>query len=45
MIYNKTFDNQKQLDMQNGFAVIGNMILDNFNLEPNKDMIQNNLVI
>lgn len=45
IIYSKLYDNPRELKMQDSFAIIGNMILENFGLEPNADMIQNKIEV
>lgn len=43
IIYSKNFEKPKMLKDQESFAVMGNMILENFGLKPNSQMIQNKL--
>ncbi len=43
IIYSKDYKTPKRLKDQMSFAIIGNMILENFDLKPNKEMIQNKL--
>ena len=45
IIYSKKYNNPKKLQDQSSFAIIGNMILENFDLSPNEKMIQNRLVV
>ena len=45
IIYSNDFTSPKNCPDQESFSVIGNMILENFNLEPNDDMIKNKLLI
>lgn len=45
MIYSKNYKEPSHLIDQDSFSVIGNMILENFNLKPNEDMIKNELVV
>ena len=45
IIYANDFTSPKNLIDQESFAIIGNMILENFDLTPNDDMIKNELVI
>ena len=45
IIYANDFTSPKNLIDQESFAIIGNMILENFDLTPNNDMIKNELVI
>lgn len=45
LIYSKKYSEPKQLKTQDSFAVIGNMILENFDLNPNDQMIKNKIEI
>ena len=45
LIYSKSYKNPMKLKDQESFAIMGNIILENFNLEPNNQMIQNKISI
>ena len=45
IVYSNNFNEQRKCDDQESFAVIGNMILENFDLKPNDDMIKNKFVL
>ena len=45
IIYANDFTSPKNLIDQESFAIIGNMILENFDLTPNNDMIKNKIEI
>ena len=43
LIYSKAYKNPQKLKDQESFAIMGNMILENFNLKPNDQMIKNTI--
>ena len=44
LIYSKKLEEPKKLDDQESFAIIGNMVLKNFGLNTNDDLIKNEIV-
>ena len=43
LIYSKAYNNSHKLQDQESFAIMGNMILESFNLKPNDQMIKNTI--